>query len=69
MSKGAALKRTALYPVHCALGAKMVDFGGWEMPVQYSGIVDEHMAVRTGVGCSMSATWAKSRCAGRKRCS
>jgi aminomethyltransferase len=46
----AALKRTALYPVHRALGAKMVDFGGWEMPVQYSGIVDEHMAVRTSVG-------------------
>lgn len=32
------------------MGAKMVDFGGWDMPVQYSGIIDEHQAVRTGVG-------------------
>ena len=46
----APLKRTPLYPVHRALGAKMVDFGGWEMPVQYSGIVDEHNTVRKAVG-------------------
>src|SRR5271168_5303955 len=45
-----ALRRTALYPVHRELGAKMVDFGGWDMPVEYSGITAEHMAVRTGVG-------------------
>ncbi len=45
-----ALQRTPLYPIHRALGAKMVDFGGWEMPVEYSGIISEHMAVRTGVG-------------------
>ena len=32
------------------MGAKMVDFGGWEMPVEYSGLIAEHMAVRTGVG-------------------
>jgi aminomethyltransferase len=44
------LRRTALFPVHKALGAKMVDFGGWEMPVEYSGLVSEHNAVRTGVG-------------------
>ncbi|AXC13671.1 Aminomethyltransferase (glycine cleavage system T protein) [Acidisarcina polymorpha] len=35
---------------HRHLGAKMVDFGGWDMPVEYSGLVAEHMAVRTGVG-------------------
>jgi aminomethyltransferase len=46
----AALKRTPLYSAHRALGAKMVDFSGWEMPVEYSGIIDEHMAVRTRVG-------------------
>ncbi len=46
----AALKRTPLYEVHRAAGAKMVDFGGWDMPVQYSGIVDEHNAVRSAVG-------------------
>ena len=44
------LRRTALYPVHRELGAKMVDFGGCDMPVEYSGITAEHMAVRTAVG-------------------
>lgn len=46
----AALKRTPLYDLHRELGAKMVDFGGWEMPVQYSGILEEHRAVREHVG-------------------
>jgi aminomethyltransferase len=45
-----ALRRTVLYPVHRELGAKMVDFGGWDMPVEYSGITAEHLAVRTAVG-------------------
>lgn len=45
-----ALKRTALYETHRAAGARMVGFGGWEMPVEYSGIVDEHVAVRTRAG-------------------
>lgn len=44
------LERTPLYDAHRALGAKMVDFGGWEMPVQYSGIVAEHHAVRNEAG-------------------
>jgi len=44
------LRRTALNATHRAQGAKMVDFGGWDMPVQYSGLIAEHMAVRTGVG-------------------
>ena len=44
------LKRTPLNGVHRASGAKMVDFGGWDMPVQYSGIVDEHNTVRKSVG-------------------
>ena len=43
-------KRTPLYSLHRELGAKMVDFGGWEMPVQYSGILEEHRAVRERVG-------------------
>ena len=45
-----ALKRTALYDRHVALGARMVDFGGWEMPQQYSSIRDEHFAVRKVAG-------------------
>ncbi len=44
------LKQTALNAIHRAQGAKMVDFGGWDMPVQYSGLVDEHHAVRRAVG-------------------
>ena len=44
------LRKTALNGVHRKLGAKMVDFGGWDMPVEYSGLIAEHMAVRTGVG-------------------
>ena len=44
------LKRTPLYPLHVQLGAKLVPFGGWEMPVQYSGIIEEHRRVRSAVG-------------------
>jgi aminomethyltransferase len=46
----AELKRTPLHDRHVALGARMVEFGGWEMPVQYSGIADEHNAVRNAAG-------------------
>ncbi len=45
-----ALKRTPLYPDHLQAGARMVPFGGWEMPVQYTGIIEEHRATRSGVG-------------------
>jgi aminomethyltransferase len=45
-----SLKRTPLYELHREVGAKFVDFGGWEMPVQYAGIIEEHRAVRTSVG-------------------
>jgi len=44
------MKRTPLYAAHQALGARFVDFGGWEMPVQYTGIIEEHQAVRQRVG-------------------
>ena len=44
------LKRTPLYEAHVKLGGRMVEFGGWEMPVQYSSIVDEHHAVRRAAG-------------------
>ena len=46
----APLKTTALHATHRRMGAKMVDFGGWEMPLQYSGILEEHAAVRSAVG-------------------
>ena len=44
------LKRTSLFSAHQQLGAKLVDFGGWEMPVQYTSITDEHLAVRQAAG-------------------
>src|SRR5229473_4499776 len=45
-----SLKRTPIYERHLALGARLVEFSGWEMPVQYSSILDEHRAVRTCAG-------------------
>ena len=51
MAAGAeTLKRTPLYDRHVAAGARLVPFAGWEMPVQYTGIREEHVAVREGVG-------------------
>lgn len=44
------LKRTPLHAAHQKLGAKLVEFGGWEMPVQYTSIVDEHQTVRAAAG-------------------
>jgi len=46
----ATLKRTPLYARHVALGARMVPFAGWEMPVQYEGVIPEHKAVRAECG-------------------
>src|SRR3977135_3039896 len=47
---GSAPSRTALYARHLALGGRMVDFGGWELPQQYTSIRDEHIAVRKVAG-------------------
>src|SRR4051794_13982890 len=44
------LQRTPLHDRHVALGARMVPFAGWEMPVQYAGVIEEHDAVRTDAG-------------------
>ncbi len=44
------MKKTPLNQVHRELGARMVDFGGWDMPVQYSGVIEEHLAVRQAAG-------------------
>ena len=43
-------RQTPLNRVHRALGARMVDFAGWDMPVQYKGVVAEHEAVRNAAG-------------------
>ncbi len=50
LSGAAPLRRTGLHATHTGLRARMVDFGGWHMPVEYAGLVAEHHAVRTAVG-------------------
>src|SRR5215472_11874353 len=49
-TSGRMLKRTALYDTHVAAGARMVDFGGWEMPLHYGSQIEEHHAVRRHAG-------------------
>src|SRR5215813_1782029 len=49
-AEAVSLKRTPLYSLHRELGAKLIDFGGWEMPVQYAGVIEEHRAVRERAG-------------------
>jgi aminomethyltransferase len=44
------MKRTPLFAAHQRLGGKLIEFGGWEMPVQYTSIVDEHLTVRKAAG-------------------
>src|ERR1700675_4259536 len=46
----AMLKRTPLFSAHQKLNARLIEFGGWEMPVQYTSITDEHLAVRNAAG-------------------
>ena len=65
------VRKTALNAVHRQMGAKMVDFNGWDMPVEYPasigcGIVAEHMAVRTGVGIFDVSHMGDIRLAGRE---
>jgi aminomethyltransferase len=60
-----AIRKTALNGVHRQLGAKMVEFNGWDMPVEYSGIIAEHTAVRIGVGIFDVSHMGDIRLAGR----
>lgn len=50
MSNDTSLKRTPLFHVHQELGGKMVPFAGWHMPIQFEGVIQEHLAVRSSVG-------------------
>ena len=50
MAAPKAPRKTPLYERHVALGGRIIDFGGWALPVQYSSIIDEHKAVRSAVG-------------------
>ena len=64
MSAEAQLKRTPLYESHRRLGARLVEFGGWEMPVQYDGIIAEHNAVRADCGIFDISHMGEMRVAG-----
>src|SRR4051812_6311844 len=50
VTSDAPLRRSPLHDRHVALGARLAEFGGWEMPIQYTGVVEEHLAVRNAVG-------------------
>jgi aminomethyltransferase len=60
------LSRSPLHERHLALGARMGDFGGWDMPIQYSGVVEEHTAVRTAVGLFDVSHLGKGRVTGHR---
>ena len=59
MSTETVLKRTPLFETYKNQGAKVIDFGGWELPVQFSSILEEHEAVRTQADFSMFPIWVK----------
>lgn len=59
------LSRTPLFDFHVALGARLVPFAGWEMPVQYSGIIEEHLAVRKAAGLFDVSHMGEARIRGR----
>ena len=56
-----SLRRTALYERHAAAGAKLVPFAGWEMPIQYAGIREEHVGCAAMPECSTCPTWGRWR--------
>ena len=60
-----SLARTPLYDLHVELGARLVPFAGWEMPVQYTGIIEEHMAVRKTAGLFDVSHMGEARIRGR----
>jgi aminomethyltransferase len=59
------MKRTSLYPCHVAAGARLVEFAGWEMPLQYEGVIAEHLAVRAACGLFDVSHMANFAFAGR----
>jgi aminomethyltransferase len=59
------VKRTPLFKQHQALGGKLVDFAGWEMPIQYGGVIEEYQAVRAAVGLFDVSHMGRVRAEGR----
>src|ERR1035441_8685754 len=60
------LRKTALNAAHRRLKAKMVNFGGWDMPVEYTGILAEHMATRTAAGLFDVSYWGEIEVGGKR---
>ena len=60
MSTSTAPRRTPLYDLHVAAGARLVDFAGWEMPVQYEGVAAEHQRCARAAASSTCRTWGRS---------
>ena len=56
------LKRTPLFPIYAEHGAKTIDFGGWDLPVQFAGIKHEHEITRTKAGLFDVSTYGGNRC-------
>ncbi|MBN1981757.1 MAG: glycine cleavage system aminomethyltransferase GcvT [Chitinivibrionales bacterium] len=69
MSETITGKKTVLYYAHRALGARMVAFGGYEMPIQYEGIIKEHLATRTAVTIFDTCHMGEFRISGKTACS
>ena len=67
MTDTTTLRRTPLRDAHVAAGAKLVDFAGWEMPVQYAGLMEEHRAVRNAAGLFDVSHMGEFRVAGPDR--
>ena len=65
MSENTLVRRTPLYDAHQAAGGKLVEFAGWQMPVQYSGVLQEHRAVRTAAGIFDVSHMGEFRVAGK----
>jgi len=63
---GFSIKKTPFHSIHKKLGARLIDFAGWEMPVQYSGIIDEHNCVRSQVGVFDVSHMGKIEIRGKK---
>ena len=53
------LKTTPLTQIHKELGGKLVPFAGWQMPIQFQGVIQEHQCVRDGVGIFDVSQWAE----------
>ena len=66
-SDAQTLRRTALYDRHVAAGARLTPFAGWEMPVRYGSIVDEHLAVRRACGVFDVSHMGEIECSGPAR--